>query len=69
MSLRRCPTNRFRLALGTLATIGIVTLTSSADAVPGSMCQHGDECSSGEVCVADSPVSSTGHCVRIKVLP
>jgi hypothetical protein len=42
---------------------------SAAHAVPGEMCRHASECSHGEVCVADSWTSATGHCAVIRVLP
>ena len=54
-----------------LALIGLglaLFYPTSAQAVPGEICQHATECSHGEVCVADSVTSSTGHCAAIRVL-
>lgn len=53
-----------------MAAAAAITLVElAAEAVPGEMCQHQNECSAREICVADSETSNTGHCARIRVLP
>jgi hypothetical protein len=59
-----------RLAFVILAALALgVALGGNVDAAPGDRCWHSSECSAHEVCVADGEASSTGRCVRMKVLP
>lgn len=51
--------------------LGVSLFASRAACSPGASCEHTSQCSRahGEVCLADSPTSSSGHCARIRVLP
>jgi hypothetical protein len=56
----------------TAALAGIAALVGAAavaHASPGSSCQHTPQCGHGEVCLADGPFSTVGHCARIRILP
>jgi hypothetical protein len=59
-----------QMMIAVLVALGLALATSGeASAVPGAMCEHESECSRGELCLADSPTSNVGHCVRLHVLP
>jgi hypothetical protein len=53
----------------TAAIAALVGVATVARASPGSSCQHTPQCGHGEVCLADGPFSSVGHCARIRILP
>jgi hypothetical protein len=55
--------------IATIVLLAAILDSRIANAVPGEMCRSASECSHGEVCVADSVTSSTGHCSAIRVLP
>jgi hypothetical protein len=62
-----------RAVLVILAIVGALAIALSAGHVartfPGAACTHQGNCSEGEACVADSPTSSSGRCVRMRLLP
>ena len=61
------------IALGAVAATGFYAV--SAHASVGAHCSHTTECDGDEVmharqyCLADSPSSTSGHCVRLHILP
>jgi hypothetical protein len=62
-----------RAVLVILAIVGALAIALSAGhgakTFPAAACSHQSACSEGEACVADSPTSSSGRCVRMRVLP
>jgi hypothetical protein len=69
----------FTVAFVVTLLLGAVVFQSfrlaSAYASVGAQCSHTTQCDGDEVmhtrqyCLADSPSSSTGHCVRLHILP
>jgi hypothetical protein len=59
-----------RLIVSAMVTAVIFSmLTVAVRASPGSSCQHTPQCGHGEVCLADGPFATVGHCVKLRILP